>query len=109
MTPTTSLRKWPSRGLQLPVPNAIRLVSNSAPLRAYGRAQRRGDDGAVLREGRGLCALLHAPRRTTLRLLINPERPGRWEPRKLKRRLKQYDLLKEPRQNLKAKHRARCG
>ena len=40
-------------------------------------------------------------------LLINPARPGRWEPRKLKRRLKEYDLLKEPRQNLKAKHRAR--
>lgn len=42
-----------------------------------------------------------------LQLVINPDRPGRWEPRKLKRRLKEYDLLKEPRQNLKAKHRAR--
>ena len=60
---------------------------------------------------RWLCALFH-PRRPTaataaLVLLINPARPGRWEPRKLKRRLKEYDLLKEPRQNLKAKHRAR--
>ena len=58
---------------------------------------------------RWLCALLHAERPTTMQLLINPDRAGRWEPRKLKRRLKQYDLLKEPRQNLKAKHRARCG
>jgi hypothetical protein len=56
---------------------------------------------------RWLCALLHAMPTTQLRLLINPDRPGRWEPRKLKRRIKEYDLLKEPRQNLKAKHRAR--
>jgi hypothetical protein len=56
---------------------------------------------------RWLCALLHPGRPRALTLLINPERPGRWDPRKLKRRLKQYDLLKEPRQNLKAKHRAR--
>lgn len=56
---------------------------------------------------RWLCALLHAAPTTQLRLLINPDRPGRWEPRKLKRRIKEYDLLKEPRQNLKAKHRAR--
>jgi hypothetical protein len=57
---------------------------------------------------RWLCALLLQPvRPSMLRLLINPDRPGRWEPRKLKRRLKEYDLLKEPRQNLKAKHRAR--
>jgi hypothetical protein len=65
---------------------------------------------------RWLRALL-APERPTatataaaaLTLLINPERSGRWEPRKLKRRMKQYDLLIEPRQNLKAKHRARCA
>jgi hypothetical protein len=56
---------------------------------------------------RWLCALLRAARPTAMRLLINPDRPGRWEPRKLKRRLKEYDLLKEPRQQLKAKHRAR--
>lgn len=56
---------------------------------------------------RWLCALLQAPPPTELRLLINPDRPGRWDPRKLKRRIKEYDLLKEPRQNLKAKHRAR--
>jgi hypothetical protein len=56
---------------------------------------------------RGLCTLLQGPRPTELTLLINPERPGRWEPRKLKRRIKEYDLLTEPRQNLKAKHRAR--
>lgn len=56
---------------------------------------------------RWLCALLRGPRPATLSLLINPDRPGRWEPRKLKRRIKEYDLLTEPRQNLKAKHRAR--
>jgi hypothetical protein len=56
---------------------------------------------------RFLCALLQAPRPSEVRLLTNPDRPGRWEPRKLKRRLKEYDLLKEPRANLKAKHRAR--
>ncbi len=58
---------------------------------------------------RWLCALLQPGCVLTTRLLINPDRPGRWEPRKLKRRLKEYDLLKEPRQNLKAKHSARCG
>lgn len=56
---------------------------------------------------RWLCALLRGPQPTAVNLLINPERPGRWQPRKLKRRIKQYDLLNEPRQNLKAKHRAR--
>ena len=56
---------------------------------------------------RFLCALLQAPQKDTFRLLINPDRPGRWEPRKLKRRMKEYDLLKEPRQNLKSKHRSR--
>ena len=56
---------------------------------------------------RWLCVQLQAAPATELRLLINPDRPGRWEPRKLKRRIKEYDLLKEPRQNLKAKHRAR--
>jgi hypothetical protein len=56
---------------------------------------------------RWLCALLHPTPATKPRLLINPDRPGRWEPRKLKRRSKPYDLLTEPRQNLKSKHRAR--
>jgi hypothetical protein len=42
-----------------------------------------------------------------MKLLINPVRPDRWEPRKLKRRIKTYDLLTEPRPQLKAKHRAR--
>jgi hypothetical protein len=58
---------------------------------------------------RWLCALLKSPAPTELNLLINPDRPGRWEPRKLKRRLKEYDLLSEPRQNLKSKYRARCA
>ena len=56
---------------------------------------------------RCLRALLRSEPARHLRLLLNPDRPRRWEPRKLKRRLKEYDLLKEPRQNLKAKHRAR--
>lgn len=58
---------------------------------------------------RGLCALLQGERPTEMQLLINPDRPGRWEPRKLKRRSKEYDLLNEPRQTLKAKHNARCA
>lgn len=56
---------------------------------------------------RALSVLLQGERPTKLQLLINPDRPGRWEPRKLKRRIKEYDLLNEPIQNLKAKHRAR--
>ena len=56
---------------------------------------------------RCLRALLRSEPARHLRLLLNPDRPRRWEPRKLKRRLKEYDLLKEPRQNLTAKHRAR--
>ena len=56
---------------------------------------------------RWLCVQLQAAPAIELRLLINPDRPGRWEPRKLKRRIKEYDLLKEPRRSLKAKHRAR--
>lgn len=58
---------------------------------------------------RALQTLLQGPQPTELKLLINPDRPGRWEPRKLKRRPKEYDLLTEPRQNLKAKYRARYG
>jgi DDE family transposase len=58
---------------------------------------------------RWLCTLLQGPRQTSLKLILNPDRPGRWEPRKLKRRMKQYHLLTEPRQNLKSKHRARCA
>jgi hypothetical protein len=56
---------------------------------------------------RCLGVLLQAPAREEIRLLINPDRPNRWEPRKLKQRIKQYDLLMEPRENLKAKHAAR--
>lgn len=58
---------------------------------------------------RWLCSLLQGPRPVTLNLLLNPDRPGRWEPRKVKRRMKEYDLLSEPRQNLKAKYRTRCA
>jgi hypothetical protein len=58
---------------------------------------------------RALQTLLQGPQPTEVKLLVNPDRPGRWEPRKLKRRLKEYDLLTEPRRNLKAKYRARCG
>jgi len=35
-------------------------------------------------------------------LRINPHRPGRWEPRVLRRRMKPYDLLTRPRAELKA-------
>jgi hypothetical protein len=56
---------------------------------------------------RWLSMLLLGPRPTELKLLLNPDRPDRWEPRKLKRRLNEYDLLTEPRQRLKAKWSAR--
>jgi len=56
---------------------------------------------------RYLAVLMQAPARPEVRLLINPDRPDRWEPRKLKRRIKEYDLLTESRQRLKAKHNAR--
>jgi hypothetical protein len=58
---------------------------------------------------RCLATLLQAPPARQVSLLINPERPGRWDPRKLKRRIKEYDLLTEPRHQLKSKHRARYG
>ena len=51
--------------------------------------------------------LLMSPARQEIELLVNPDRPDRWEPRKLKQRIKEYDLLTEPRQRLKAKHNAR--
>jgi hypothetical protein len=35
------------------------------------------------------------------RLVINPRRPGRWEPRVRRRRMKPYDLLTRPRAELK--------
>jgi|HubBroStandDraft_1064217.scaffolds.fasta_scaffold319356_2 hypothetical protein len=54
-----------------------------------------------------LCVLMQTTPSSELKLPINPDRPDRWEPRKLKRRIKEYDLLKEPRQNLKAKRNAR--
>jgi hypothetical protein len=58
---------------------------------------------------RWLCTLLQGPRPVELNLLVNPDRPGRWEPRKLKRRIKEYDLLTEPRLRLKSKYRACCA
>ena len=58
---------------------------------------------------RWLRVRLLPPQAAPLPLLINPDRPGRWEPRKLKRRMNEYDWLTEPRQSLKAKHHARYG
>jgi hypothetical protein len=40
-------------------------------------------------------------------LVINPERPGRWEPRCIKRRMKEYDLMREPRDELRKKLKKR--
>ena len=37
----------------------------------------------------------------TLRLRTNPHRPGRWEPRAVKRRPKEYDRLNKPRDVLR--------
>ena len=41
------------------------------------------------------------PTRKLTDLLINPYRPGRVEPRAVKRRPKQYPLMKHPRQTLR--------
>jgi hypothetical protein len=56
---------------------------------------------------RCLCVITQRPDVKDVKLLINPERHDRWEPRKIKRRLKEYDLLNEPRANLKAKQQRR--
>ena len=44
-------------------------------------------------------------------LLVNPLRPGRYEPRVRKRRPKQYPLMKRPRKQLRKELRStrRCG
>jgi hypothetical protein len=41
------------------------------------------------------------PDTTLTRLLINPLRPDRIEPRVLKRRMKEYTLMRKPRQELR--------
>jgi len=56
---------------------------------------------------RCLCSLLQNPAADSVSLLINPDRVDRWEPRKLKRRPKEYGVLNQPRSILKANHRAR--
>lgn len=45
------------------------------------------------------CRMLGLP--AVERLMINPHRPGRWEPRARRRRMKPYDLLMRPRADLK--------
>ena len=83
--------------------NLVRMVMNEFAAAARVSVWRVSFLDAI----RWLCVLLQPQRPAELKLLINPDRPGRWEPRKLKRRLNEYDLLTEPRQALKAKHRAR--
>ncbi len=39
----------------------------------------------------------YTPGKTLIELIVNPYRPGRFEPRKVKRRPKQHSLLTEPR------------
>ena len=41
------------------------------------------------------------PGRELIGLIVNPPRPGRVEPRVVKRRPKQYTLMTEPRQTLR--------
>ena len=48
-----------------------------------------------------LCRMLGVP--GVDRLIVNPLRPGRQEPRVIRRRMKEYDLMKRPRAELKAK------
>ena len=40
------------------------------------------------------------------RLILNPPRPGRWQPRVVRRRRKQYDLLTSPRNEWKDRGKA---
>jgi hypothetical protein len=56
---------------------------------------------------RCLCALFQNPLASQMKPLINPDRADRWEPRKIKRRLKEYGMLNQPRAILKANHSAR--
>ena len=83
--------------------NLVRMTMN----RFARKAQQSVWRVSFLDATRWLCRLLTGSSSMELKLLVNPDRPGRWEPRKLKRRIKEYDLLSEPRANLKAKHRAR--
>jgi len=48
---------------------------------------------------RWLADAIHGP--TELKLRLVPDRPGRYEPRALKRRPKPYDLLNRPRDVLR--------
>jgi hypothetical protein len=41
------------------------------------------------------------------KLVVNPERPGRVEPRCIKRRMKEYDLMTEPRKKLRKRLKTR--
>jgi hypothetical protein len=47
------------------------------------------------------CRILHAsamlPGEAAIALIVNPVRPGRWQPRVKKRRMKEYDLMNRPR------------
>ena len=47
----------------------------------------------------------HEPGLQLIALIIHPRRPGRFEPRVVKRRPKQYSLMREPRKTLRKKLR----
>lgn len=76
--------------------NLIRLVMWKAAQQEQVRAQRVSFVDAL----RWLAEACRQPT-LPLRLVLNPYRPGRHEPRARKRRPKQYDLLKIPRRQLR--------
>ena len=75
--------------------NLVRLVMLAAAREQHLAAQRLSFVDAL----RWLAAACE--QRTGLELLVNPQRPGRFEPRVKKRRPKQYGLMRQPRCQLR--------
>jgi hypothetical protein len=76
--------------------NLIRAVMNrAAKLQGTADANRISFVDAQ----RFLCAVINVPATGEMpELIVNPARPGRWHPRVLKRRIKEYDLMNKPRE-----------
>lgn len=75
--------------------NLVRMVMREAALRQHVEAERISFIDTL----RWLLAA--TPETTLLHLIVNPCRPGRYEPRVRKRRPKQYPLMKRPRAELR--------
>src|SRR5688500_1475855 len=78
------------------------LVYNLVRLVMLRAAQRQGvavDRVSLIDAWRWLCDARDGQEAADL--LVNPKRSGRLEPRVIKRRMKQYDLMKRPREELR--------